>query len=76
MDIYQFVTVSNGLFLDQRSLTDAYDSASWNRNTDFSHRLASRIHYRLALMEVGYPLRYLQGTKELIHGTRTAYIGK
>ena len=40
------------------------------------HRVIPRIHYRLALVEVGYPLRYLRGTKELIHGTRTAYIGE
>lgn len=48
----------------------------WNRNKMMSRPYLSEFkHYRIAFVEVGYPLSTLSGTKELIHGTLTAFYG-
>ena len=49
----------------------------WNCNKNMSRRFLSQLkHYRIAFIEVGYPLSTLSGTKELMHGTLTAFYGK
>lgn len=55
-------------------MTDKYQSATWNCNK--SYRLIAHVHYRMAMVEVGYPLKFLLGTKELIHTTLKAFIGE
>lgn len=60
---------------DQKTLTDAYQSASWNCNKIEGPPITPHVHYRMALAEVGYTLKYLMGTKELIHATLNAFIG-
>lgn len=60
---------------DQHTFTDKYRTARWNYNAASANRIAPRVHYRMALVEVGYPLKYLTGTKELLHATYTAFIG-
>lgn len=58
----------------QATLTDKYQVATWNCNRIC--RLNPHIHYRMAAVEVGYALRHLLGTKELIHATFKAFIGE
>lgn len=48
----------------------------WNSNKDVKNCVFAHTHYRVAFTEVGYPLSYLLGTKELIHATLTAFYGK
>ena len=61
--------------LGQRSLTDRYQTASWNCHKVVGPPITPHIHYRLALVEVGYPLKNLVGTKELMHATHNAFSG-
>lgn len=56
-------------------MTDEYQSAPWNCNKTLGSLIVPHVHYRMALSEVGYPLKNLLGTKELIHATLTAFIG-
>lgn len=59
--------------LGQRTQNDTYSTADWNCN---QKRITPRIHYRVASVEVGYPLSTFRGTRELIHGGRCAYMGE
>lgn len=61
---------------DQRTLTDLYETASWNYNRVPNYPMTSHVHYRMASVEVGFSLKYLMGTKELLHATLKAYIGE
>lgn len=61
--------------LGQRSLTDTYQTASWNCHNVAEPPITPHTHYRLALVEVGYPLKNLVGTKELMHATHNAFSG-
>ena len=59
--------------LGQRTQTDKYSTEMWNCN---EKRFAPHTHYRMASVEVGYPLSTFRGTRELIHGGRCAYMGE
>lgn len=62
--------------IDQATLTDRLKRETWNCNKDVQNRIFAHNHYRVAFTEVGYPLSYLLGTKELMHATLTAFYGK
>lgn len=67
------------LSIGQCTLTDKYVSAHWNTNRKanmISKQVVKRVHYRMASVEVGYPLDTFRGLKELIHGGRCAFLGK
>lgn len=55
--------------------TRKYTGAQWNRNENANNIPLLR-HYRMASVEVGYPLSSLRGTKELTHGVRCAFLGE
>lgn len=64
---------------DQSTLTDRFANEEWNCNRDEKSTIARstpHVHYRMASIEVGYPLSSFRGTKDLIHGGRCGYLGK
>ena len=38
--------------------------------------ITPHVHYRMASVEVGYPLKEFLGTKELVHGGYTSFLGR
>lgn len=52
----------------QMTKTDSYKTASWidTGGKDPSH-ISRRKHYRLVLGSVGYDIRFLRGTEELLY---------
>lgn len=61
--------------LDQETLTDEYTDAKWVCNSGRKLKIIPQRHYRLALVEVGYPLSDLKGTQELLCGPFDAFEG-
>ncbi|KAL6301923.1 hypothetical protein BKA93DRAFT_827906 [Sparassis latifolia] len=59
----------------QYTQTDKYVNESWVCTGDRKIMVRSRMHYRLVLGTVGYPLHALRGTKELLSATFDVYSG-
>lgn len=61
----------------QRTETDRYDTQPWVCPIRGAHvSVSTHIHYRLILGTVGYPLRRLKGTDELLHAAYDVFQGQ
>lgn len=59
---------------DQHTLTARYVKSYWNTNHEINF-VTERTHYRMASIEVGYPLEMFRGTKELVHAGKCGFLG-
>ncbi|OJT04963.1 hypothetical protein TRAPUB_4244 [Trametes pubescens] len=67
-DVYQYLSVLGKTSSVHHTETDRYDTQSWVcpvRGQQVT--VSTHIHYRLILGMVGYPVRRLKGTDELLH---------
>ena len=67
------------LYIDvvfQDTQTDRFVDEPWARRIDGRDVIVNRHrHYRLVTHTVGYPLKDIRGTEELLHATYDAFIG-
>lgn len=63
----------DNILIDHHTKTNEYSKTSWNCN---KRKIYPLKHYRMASVEVGYPLSTFKGSKELIHSGRCAFLGK
>ncbi|KAL1939424.1 hypothetical protein VTO73DRAFT_9980 [Trametes versicolor] len=67
-DVYQHPSVLDKTPPVQRTETDRYDTQPWVCPIRGAHvSVSTHIHYRLVVGTVGYPLRRLKGTDELLY---------
>ena len=65
-------------FVFHRAITNTYESARWNKHRPSNNKklkLTPRVHYRQVVVEAGYTLEQLSGTRELLTGARDVFRG-